>query len=80
MEKVKAVKHSVKSTVNDARVAAKNFERLVEATALIVVASYTIKQALEMERTALFYVLVVAGSIIALRGTVEFFKHLARKD
>lgn len=79
-DKLNKTTDSVKKTANDIKTAWKNFVRLLEASALVVVAVYTIKQALEMEQHFLFYVLVVAGSLIAVRGAIEFFRHLANKE
>jgi hypothetical protein len=73
------MKDKITNSINDIKTIGKNFAVLVEATSLIVVAVYAIKQALEMqERGFAFYVLVIAGSIIAVRGAVEFLRHLRK--
>jgi hypothetical protein len=79
MKKLTDIKASASTTLADTKLAIKNFERLAEATALLVVTGYTLKQAFEMAHTLFFYVLVVAGAIVALRGAVEFLRHLTNK-
>ena len=69
----------VKQSAAELKIAAKNFERLVQALSLIVVSVYVIKQALTMPHKALFFVLVISGSVVAIEASLLFWKHLTNK-
>lgn len=74
------VKKNAKALSKDTKTAIRNFIRLVESAALLVVSVFAIYGAYHYNVAhALFVTLVVAGVIIGLRGSSEFLKYLAQK-
>lgn len=72
------MKDKITNLKNDTKTAWHNFERLVEAASLLVVAGYAIYKNLPVHGWV-SVVIVTAAAIIGVRGAVEFLKHLANK-
>ena len=81
-DKITKTTAAVQQTTNDIKTVAKNAARLIEASALVIVAGYAIAHTLPSthEVTAQSAVLLTAGLIIALRGAWEFLRYLANKE
>lgn len=74
------MKNKFKDVQKDTATVYHNGTRLIEALALLAVAGYTIYQNWPSRTdTLVASILLFCGLVIALRGAVEFFKHLAQK-
>lgn len=61
-------------------VVVKNLERLVEAVALLIVAGFAIFAVYHYGVSLWFkYLLLTAGMVIGVRGSIEFLRHLAQR-
>lgn len=64
----------------DVRTVAQNFTRLVEAICLLIVAGFGFWGAYNVPlRTEYKYAILFASVVIALRGAVEFLRHLNKR-
>lgn len=64
----------------EAKTVIENFTQLIEAVSLIVVASFAIYHAHNFGHGRFWaYPVLIAGAVIAVRGSIEFLRYLKRK-